>query len=157
MTYHKAVYLRSFPSANNCQIYFSIYYHFLKWFIKQTELFSSTPFRIISLSFLKPVLAHAIRQKPFVLFHTEVSSYYWSWKSQLSFSEESLISSVSCEWHAPIHVFFFLPSQAIIGICIEILTCGRTMKMCFSKLPFNAQIQPGCLAFDHTPLYILKS
>lgn len=39
MTYRKPVYLKSFPSANNCQIYFSIYYHFLKWFIKQTQLF----------------------------------------------------------------------------------------------------------------------
>lgn len=37
----------------------------------------------------------------FVLFHTEVSSFfffYHSWKSRLSFSSESVINSFTCEW-----------------------------------------------------------
>lgn len=61
---------KSFPSANNCQIYFSIYYHFLKWFINPAaELFSSAPFQrhfiIISEA---SVLAHGTRWMPLCCF-----------------------------------------------------------------------------------------
>lgn len=155
MTYRKPVYLKSFPSANNCQIYFSIYYHFLKWFIKQTQLFFfwfafSSPHLSESFHyhFWSRCLARATRRTPLCLFHTEVSSYYWSWKSQLSFS-----GGATDQLHLPVKVvaleespvrFSEITSILLVivfkptafwrgGISSPVVRPGKT---CASEIPF---------------------
>lgn len=71
-------------------------------------------FIIISEAFLKCWHMVQYEMDAFVLFYTELSSYYWSWKSQLSFSRESLIKPIHYELHSPDGVIGFV---LLLQIC----------------------------------------
>lgn len=151
MTYHKPVYLKSFPSANNCQIYFSIYYPFLKWFIKQTELFSSTPFRVISLSFLKPVLAHGTRWIPLCCFtqNWAVITGAESHSCPLAGSHWSAQSPVNDMhwWSQWLRFYNHILQLFVIGFKPTAFNEKE-----YPHLFRHTQIQLGCLVFEHEVL-----
>lgn len=106
-----------FPSANNCQIYFSIYYRLPMWFIKAAgSCFLPQLSEWFHYHFWSWCCHMLCKMGAAVLFGTEVSSSYQSLKSRLSFSSESLISSFSCERQMQMRVCFDSHRQGAVII-----------------------------------------
>lgn len=71
MTYHKAVYFKSFPSDNNCQVYFSLCYYVSEMMLVYLRHLFRSDFIIISRAGVGA--QHRARDGCVVLLYTETS------------------------------------------------------------------------------------
>lgn len=132
--------------------------------MERAELFSSTPFRVISLSFLKPVLARATRRMPLCCFTRKraVITGAESRSRPLAGSHRSAPSAVN-DMRRRSHRLCFYNRRHLFGNvfkptaseekCPHLCSDREITRICYSLSVNcrNSHIQLGCLGFEQWP------